>query len=44
MENCKICLYTEEIVEHESKLYSEDERIPLEMLQKNYNDWLKTKK
>ena len=33
----------EEIVEHEAKLYSEDKRIPFEMLQKNYDDWLKTK-
>ena len=40
----KFVFTPEEIVEHEAKLYSEDERIPLKTLQKNYDDWLKTKK
>lgn len=40
----KFVFTPEEIVEHEAKLYSEDRRIPLETLQKNYDDWLKTKK
>lgn len=40
----KFVFSPEEIVEHETKLYSEDKRIPLETLQKNYDDWLKTKK
>ena len=39
----KFIFTPEEIVEHEAKLYSEDKRIPFEMLQKNYDDWLKTK-
>lgn len=39
----KFVFTPEEIVEHEAKLYSEDKRIPLETLQKNYDDWLKTK-
>ena len=40
----KFVFTPEEIVEHEAKLYSEDERIPLETLRKNYDGWLKTKK
>ena len=40
----KFVFTPEEIVEHEAKLYSEDERIPLETLRKNYDDWLKAKK
>lgn len=39
----KFVFTPEEIVGHEAKLYSEDKRIPLETLRKNYDDWLKTK-
>jgi hypothetical protein len=31
----------EEIIEHEKALYSEKERLPLELLEKNYNKYYK---
>ena len=36
----KFVFTPEEIVEHEAKLYSEDERIPLDVLQRNYQKWM----
>ena len=30
----------EEIIEHEAKLYTEDERIPLDVIQRNYENWM----
>lgn len=39
----KFVFSPEEIVEHEAKLYPEDERIPLEQLQDNYEKWLKSR-
>lgn len=30
----------EEIIEHEAKLYTEDERIPLDVLQRNFQKWM----
>ena len=38
----KFVFSPEEIVEHEARLYPEDERIPLEQLQDNYEKWLKS--
>ena len=36
----KFVFTPEEIVEHEAKLYSEDKRIPLDVLQRNYQKWM----
>ena len=36
----KFVFTPEEIVEHEAKLYSEDERIPLDVLQRNFQKWM----
>lgn len=39
---CKIVGFTmtpEEVIEHEKALYSEDERIPLDVLKRNYNKY-----
>ena len=33
------CFKPEEIIEHEKLLYSEEERLPLELLEKNYNKY-----
>lgn len=33
------CFKPEEIIEHEKALYPEDERLPLELLEKNYNKY-----
>ena len=43
---CKIVGFRftpEEVVEHEKALYPEDERLPLELLEKNYNKYYLTK-
>lgn len=34
----KFVFTPEEIIEHEKALYSEEERLPLEILQKNYDE------
>lgn len=44
---CRIVkfLFTpEEIIEHEAALYPPDERLPIDVLQKNYEEWLKSRK
>lgn len=44
---CRIArfLFTpEEIIEHEQALYPPEERLPLEVLQKNYETWLNSQK
>ena len=36
----KFVFSPEEIIEHEMALYPEDERIPLDVLQRNYHEWM----
>lgn len=36
----KFVFSPEEIIEHEKVLYPEDERIPLDVLQRNYHEWI----
>lgn len=38
----KFVFKPEEIIEHEKQLYPEEERLPLSVLQRNYDDWQKS--
>lgn len=40
----KFVFTPDEIIEHEKKLYPEEERLPLKILQENYDGWLNNKR
>lgn len=40
----KFVFTPDEIIEHEKKLYPEEERLPLKILQENYDEWLNNKR